>query len=262
MRRYFLFIMFFCIFLILPAHSAPYIIGSDNLGVDTSWAQFQVKIKTDKKCYKEGEYLKATITANRDCYITVYYTNDQGYCLIVFPNSYSKNNFIRAGQEFVIGNNPNSFMLKVDKHEVRDYLQVIATDEPIDTMSLVGISNPKEFIAKIRLILKDMVEARKKELGETNAVELEKRVFAIGATDYLCNIKEYRPPSNVVRNDEAKIPYSKQPELVIRSIVPSQLLPQYVGPSNSTPPVLAAGCINSISGGNAIILEALITEKA
>jgi hypothetical protein len=197
----FLIFTLFLLTLLVPAaaYSKPYIISPENLGVDTSWAQFSVTIATEKKVYREGERLVATITTNRDCHILVYYTNENGSCLILYPNKYEAKNFIKAGESLTIGKDPKVFALAIDSPKTRDYLQVIATDEPIDVASLEGIKNPEEFVNRLRLILRERVEDRAGRLRATSGlldlslVNLDKSVYAIGTTDYLCNYSSYVP---------------------------------------------------------------------
>lgn len=220
-----------CILLSSIAYAKPHLISPDNLGVSASWAKFNVKIRTNEKCYQEGERLVATISANRNCYILVYYTNEKGSCLIVYPNRYKARNHIRRGEEFVIGNNPDAFGLVVDSLKVRDYLQVIATDKPIDVSSLAGIKSPQAFVNKLRLILKERVERRASQLGSTSNVPLSKKVFAVGTTDYLCNYSSYTPSGYHPVSSPPVVYGGSMPAITIRSVdVPGKDV-RIVGPS-------------------------------
>lgn len=222
--------IFFLRLIFSPAYAKEYIISPHNLGIDADWAQFTVKIRTNEKCYKAGERLIATITSNRDCYILVYYTNESGNCLIVYPNKYDAKNFVHAGEEFVIGADPAVFSLIVDKNQVRDYLQVIATDEPIDTTSLVGITDPDAFVKKIRLILKDRVQQKAKQMVSFKDVPINKRVFAIGTTDYLCNYDTYFPPGEKPNPPAPSIESGNAPVIAIRTVDDVQNKGGMVGP--------------------------------
>lgn len=209
----------------------PHIISPDNLGVEASSATFNVTVTTDKKTYQAGEHLVATITASQDCHILVYYTNEEGYCLIVYPNKYESEDRLKAGKPFIIGNKPESFCLEVDVEKTRDYLQVLATDEPICTSSLIGIRDPSEFINRIRLILKERVEdrARSKE-----PERYEHRVFGIGTADYLCNISSYSPPKLSEKPAPPEVPAGTEPVISIRTVkAPDETASYTVGPSAS-----------------------------
>jgi hypothetical protein len=199
------------------ALAKPHIVSPDNLGTDAGWAQFGVSISTDKKTYRTGDHLIVTIKANKDCNIMVYYTNEIGNCLLVYPNKYEAKSFIRAGEQIVIGDDPSVFWMEVREDRIRDYLQVIATSEPIDISSLTGIRKPEQFVNKLRLILKEMVMEQAQKLGNTSNVSLDKKVFAIGTTDYTCNMPYTSaappppPPAPTVSDNDV-------PEISVRSI--------------------------------------------
>jgi hypothetical protein len=253
-----------CLWAILSpvaAYSKPYIISPENLGIDTSWAQFSVRISTEKKVYKEGERLVASITSNRDCYILVYYTNENGSCLILYPNKYEAKNSIKAGETFTIGKDPAVFALAIDSPKTRDYLQVIATDEPIDVASLDGIKNPEEFVNRLRLILRERVEDRAGKIRATSGlldlslVNLDKSVYAIGTADYLCNYTAYTPaegieapPAPTVRTEVGMLPL-----IEIRSVDIGRKDVRIVGPD--APP-----SSTSKSKGNLFIVNADAAE--
>lgn len=243
------------------AYAKPHLISPDNLGVSASWAKFNVKIRTNKKCYREGERLVATISANRDCYILVYYTNEKGSCLIVYPNRYEARNHIRGGEEFVLGNNPEAFGLVVDSLKVRDYLQVIATDKPIDVSSLAGIKSPQEFVNKLRLILKERVERRASQLGSTSNVPLSKKVFAVGTTDYLCNYSSYTPSGYRPVSSPPVVYGGSKPAITIRSVdVPGKNV-RIVGPSVPVSGTSSSGGVYSVGSSEAVIIGTVSYRK-
>lgn len=226
------------VFLAGNVYAKPFIISPDNLGIDAPWAQFSIKIDIDKKCYKAGENLKATIASNRDCHILVYYTNENGSCLILYPNRFESKSFIKAGESFTIGNDPKIFKLKIDTPRSRDYIQVIGTDEPIDTSSLSGIKNPEEFVNKLRLILKERVEDRARKLGaasgllDLSLISVDKSIFAIATVDYLCNYPSYSKPEKIQKPalPEVKNSETETPLIEIRSVDIDKQSSQIVGP--------------------------------
>jgi len=198
-----------------PLIAKPHIISPDNLGVDASWAVFKVDITTDKKTYAAGEKLVASITSSRDSYILVYYTNEEGWCQIIYPNSYESEDRVKAGKPFTLGDRPEVFTLEVDVEKTRDYLQVIATDEPISTASLNGIKDPAEFINRVRLILKERVHERARSKDRPKYVQ---GVFGIGTTDYLCNMSSYSPPAPALKPLPPEIPQGALPVITIRTV--------------------------------------------
>ena len=206
--------------------AGPYLIDGENLGIESSGYRFKINIQTNKKCYQQGEYLVAMIGADRDCHILVYYTNEKGNCLIVYPNKYESKDRITAQEVFYIGDDHESFALMVDKDQVRDYLQVVATEKPISTASLAGIKDPEEFVARLRLILEEMVEDAARE-GKRSG---PRPILAVGTTDYLCNYPSYFPPGEKKQEEPPQIRRESQPRIDIRQIDIPDKTDRIVGP--------------------------------
>ncbi|HQB61141.1 MAG TPA: DUF4384 domain-containing protein, partial [Spirochaetota bacterium] len=78
---------------------------------------FNIKIWPDKgdySTYKEGEYLIPHFLSNKDCYLRVYLVCADGNALLLFPNFYDKNNFVKKNQVYKIGDPTfSSFRLKM-----------------------------------------------------------------------------------------------------------------------------------------------------
>ncbi|MDQ7823926.1 MAG: DUF4384 domain-containing protein [Candidatus Eremiobacteraeota bacterium] len=196
-----------------------YLISGENLGRDAEWARFSVKIQTAKKAYMTGENVVATVTADRDCYFLVYCTNESGFCLIIYPNQYAAKNTLKAGESLVLGDDPQgSFSLEVQPEKERDYLQVIATEEPISTASLAGITDPAEFVKKVRMILRERVLRHAAKREHTGPAALSERVFAIGTTDYTCNYDSYYPPGVEAPTTPPIVADTKAPVIEIRRV--------------------------------------------
>lgn len=63
---------------------------------------FTIKLWTDKTEYKEGEPIQFSFESEKDCDLTLIDIGTSGNVRIIFPNQYSRNNFIRANQVFTI----------------------------------------------------------------------------------------------------------------------------------------------------------------
>ncbi len=238
------------------AFAEPYIVSSENLGIKTDWAKFGISIETDKKSYNSGDNLVATITPEKDCYILLYYTNEKGECLVLYPNTYESKSFLRAGESFTVGNDDSVFSLQVEDGVVRDYIQVIATDTPIDVDSLQGIREPEKFVNKLRLILAEKIRERATQLGENPSnVSMDNKVFGIGTTDYMCNAP-YTPPDKVSNCASAREPVVSTkdiPEITIRLVCNLDTKSVKIcGPGMAPPPPL--GIVYSIDGDSARII--------
>ncbi len=67
---------------------------------------FNIKVWPDKgdySTYKEGEYLIPHFLSNKDCYLRIYLVCADGNALMLFPNFYDKNNFVKKNQVYKIG---------------------------------------------------------------------------------------------------------------------------------------------------------------
>ena len=63
--------------------------------------------------YREGEELKITVSADRDCYLRIYNVNPQGTAVQLFPNRFQVDNHVRAGQSVTIPGATAAFTLAV-----------------------------------------------------------------------------------------------------------------------------------------------------
>ncbi len=92
---------------------------------------FNIKIWPDKgdySTYKQGEYLVPHFTSNKDCYLRVYLVSADGNAVLLFPNFYDKNNFIKKNQVYKIGDPKFSpFKLKLSPPYGSEMLVAIAS---------------------------------------------------------------------------------------------------------------------------------------
>ncbi|MBM3463674.1 MAG: DUF4384 domain-containing protein [Armatimonadetes bacterium] len=105
------------------------------------WAEFDLTVSSNKKSYAIGEAMDITITAERDCYIIVYYVNSQGKTAVVCPSAFSKNNRVEAGHAFPLVDNKGR-QLRQAGPEGNETIQVVATEQPLDVAKLPGVKLP------------------------------------------------------------------------------------------------------------------------
>ncbi|OHD39799.1 MAG: hypothetical protein A2086_03150 [Spirochaetes bacterium GWD1_27_9] len=100
---------------------------------------FNIKIwanKGDYSTYKDGEYLIPHFLSNKDCFLRIYLVSADGNAILLFPNYYDKNNFIKKNQVYKIGDpNYSSFKLKLSA--------------PYGSEMLVAIASTKDFVTNI-----------------------------------------------------------------------------------------------------------------
>ncbi len=67
-----------------------------------------LKVALDKREYREGERMRITVTADRDCYLRIYNLNPLGRAVQLFPNHFQTENRVRGGQTVVIPGGANA----------------------------------------------------------------------------------------------------------------------------------------------------------
>lgn len=89
----------------------PFGPGSENY-------DFNIKIWTDKEqnaVYTEGEKMTIHFQTEKDCYIYLFYKNAENNVTQLFPNSYTRDNFIKAGKEYSIPDETMEFKFTIRK---------------------------------------------------------------------------------------------------------------------------------------------------
>ena len=109
--------------------------------------KFKLKSSLDREYYKHGEEMTISVTPSMDCYLNIlnFSSNDSVY--ILFPNTLLKNNFIRAGQTFLLPSEENRERgirfrvgLLPGKDEDLEMIKILATKENIPFTALSSIS--------------------------------------------------------------------------------------------------------------------------
>jgi hypothetical protein len=76
-----------------------------------------------------GQFLNLSLVPERDCYVGVWYQNEKGEFLQLFPNAIIDEPIIRAGQlRLISGEYDNAMRLKASKGV--EYLHVVASTQP------------------------------------------------------------------------------------------------------------------------------------
>lgn len=92
---------------------------------------FNIKIWPDKgdyATYREGEYLIPHFITNKDCYLRVYLVSADGNSVLLFPNYFDKNNFVKKNEVYKIGDPKfSSFKLKLSPPYGSEMLIAIAS---------------------------------------------------------------------------------------------------------------------------------------
>ena len=120
-----------------------------------------------------GEKLELTFKAEKDCYLTILDFTPSGNIMVLFPNKWMKDSFVKAGQEILIPAKGESFALKLGGPAGTDVVKAIATNQDTqildpDNQKLMGpfsiLEDPKAATRDILLVEEDAVDPAKKPL--------------------------------------------------------------------------------------------------
>ncbi|MDB3953213.1 DUF4384 domain-containing protein [Alphaproteobacteria bacterium] len=73
-----------------------------------------VSVWTEKKTYKNGQYIKIYLKGNKNFYADVIYRNSNGELIQLLPNKFRTNNKFYGGREYIIPNDIDRFKLQVN----------------------------------------------------------------------------------------------------------------------------------------------------
>jgi hypothetical protein len=97
-------------------------------------SQLNVEIWTEFQLYSPGEAVRIHLRLSRDAYVYVYDIAPDGEVTLLFPNGFSRNNFLRAG-EHVLPEVPD-YSFVVEETLGTETLQVLALARPIPLLTL------------------------------------------------------------------------------------------------------------------------------
>ena len=93
-----------------------------------------VKVWTDFQLYSPGEAVRIHLRLSRDAYVYVYDIAPDGNVTLLFPNGFSRKNFLKAG-EHVLPDKPD-YSFVVEETLGTETLQVLALTKPIPLLEL------------------------------------------------------------------------------------------------------------------------------
>ena len=99
---------------------------------------FRVKADINRKVFKEGDHIEIRITPTKDAYITVFNLLEDQKVLILIPNRFRKNNYVKANSTFIFpntGDRQKGVTLEAftgdGKTETREMFHILALKEPL-----------------------------------------------------------------------------------------------------------------------------------
>jgi hypothetical protein len=127
-----------------------------------------IKILTNRPTYSPKDPLVLYVDLSQDAYLYIYDINPQGKVTLLFPNGFSKNNFLKAGKHTLPPSADYSFI--VSKPYGAESLQALALVKPIPLLNVTSQKDldvyafpelstvPKELKPKVQQIIQTTVE--------------------------------------------------------------------------------------------------------
>lgn len=103
-------------------------------GIIVSAPESFVEIWTDQKVYRPGDTLQIHLKLDQEAYVYVYDIDAEGRVTLLFPNGFSRDNHLAAGQHTLPDS--QSYSLRVTEPLGVESLQVIGARRPLPILSL------------------------------------------------------------------------------------------------------------------------------
>jgi len=100
-----------------------------------------VKVWVDKgegAIYHPGEDIKVYFRASHDCYVVLYDIDTRGYVHLLYPTDTGDDPYVEGGRVYRIPNRMDDYDLTVDGPNGVEYIQAVASLEPIDYPNFPG----------------------------------------------------------------------------------------------------------------------------
>lgn len=92
----------------------------------------KVSLNSTKNVYKENESVGFTVTASEDCYIYLILLQSDGETILLFPNTFTPENFVHGNNPIQIPDGKSGYILAAGEPFGTDTLKVIASKSQLD----------------------------------------------------------------------------------------------------------------------------------
>jgi len=134
---------------------------------------FNIKAALNKTVFKESEELELTVQATKNCYLNVINICSDNTVYIIFPNQYRNNNFLKAGDTFIIPNDDDKAMglsfptrLNAGKESENEIIKIIATKEKFLLLASDQVSEFGPYEMALKKLLSLLIEIPRSEFEE------------------------------------------------------------------------------------------------
>lgn len=144
--------------------------GVDHRVIHQPYLDIEVWVdKGEGATYYPGEKIKVYFKASRDCYVVLYNIDTKGYVSLLYPNDRSDDCYVEGGRTYRIPDRLDDYDLTVDGPEGTEYMQAVASFDPVALPNFPGLSeeyNNDEEIYAYRLDEEDPFEFMETINGE------------------------------------------------------------------------------------------------
>lgn len=103
-----------------------------------------ITLWTQKNSYQIGEPVKIFIKSKRDGYLTVLDISPKGENSVIYPNLYSKGNFIKAGIIYEVPSENAPFIIEAVEPKGTEIIRAIVSDQPLEELENLSVTYSKE----------------------------------------------------------------------------------------------------------------------
>ena len=148
--------------------------------LDDPAAPLTVKVRTDKKEYKEGDKIKIYISGNKPFYARLIYKDTTGNLIQLLPNPYRKDNYFNGGVIYEIPSGNDKFELEVNPPFGEESIMIYASVSQLGDLDLKeegGVfqvkTKPKDIGPKTRSVkVKEVTEGKTQQASDYSEGEV------------------------------------------------------------------------------------------
>ncbi|TGJ98164.1 DUF4384 domain-containing protein [Leptospira langatensis] len=142
----------------------------------------KVSLNSSQKVYRSNEPVSFSVSTSEDCYVYLILLQSDGETLLLFPNSFQSNNFLKANVRLLIPDERSGYILAAGEPYGTDSIKLIASKSQLDLFrtkpygdSPFGIiDRPFESVSRGIKIIQTTVSDGDWNTSELSIVTLEK----------------------------------------------------------------------------------------
>ncbi|RLC04168.1 MAG: hypothetical protein DRH90_09345 [Deltaproteobacteria bacterium] len=99
---------------------------------------FRLEAELNRTVFKEGDLIEIRVTPSRDCYLSIFNILEDETAIILFPNRFKQNNFVKANTSFAFPDDMDrkrgitlEAFLGEGKEKVDEIIHILALKEPL-----------------------------------------------------------------------------------------------------------------------------------